>query len=46
MGGHLYWYVVDYQNNLTNALQDLRERESWLRGARIDSAGQTAMLPS
>ena len=27
MGGHFYWYVVDYQNDLNAALQELRNRE-------------------
>jgi hypothetical protein len=27
MGGHFYWYVVDYQNDIAKALNDLRERE-------------------
>ena len=27
MGGHLYWYVVDYQSDIPRALDELRERE-------------------
>jgi len=27
MGGHFYWYVVDYQSDIDAALQQLRERE-------------------
>lgn len=27
MGGHFYWYVVDYQRDIARALAELRERE-------------------
>ena len=27
MGGHFYWYVVDYQADISRALHELRERE-------------------
>lgn len=27
MGGHFYWYVVDYQSDIARALDELRERE-------------------
>jgi hypothetical protein len=27
MGGHFYWYVVDYESDIARALHQLRERE-------------------